>query len=92
MKITYRTLGILIGMLNDAQLDSDVTVEIFDGQDIECFLAEFKICGKDHDCLDDRHPVLLVNMVESPLDGDKDLAIKEMGQIQQEIEEEDSNT
>lgn len=58
MRITYRTLWTLIGLMNKQQLDSDVTVEIFNGEGRECFCAELRICGSNHESLDDGHPVL----------------------------------
>lgn len=61
MRITYRTLGKLIEKMNDDQLDSDVTVEV---EDSECYPAELRIIGEDHDGgLDDGHPVIFTNFV-----------------------------
>jgi hypothetical protein len=64
MRITYRTLENLIARMNDDQKDSDVTAEIFDGENTECFAAELRICDEDHDSLDEGHPVLWVNQVD----------------------------
>lgn len=59
MQITYRTLGLLIAKMDDNQLDSDVTVELDEG---ECFPAELRIAGEEHSGgLDDGHPVLYCN-------------------------------
>ena len=52
--------------MNDDQKDSDVTAEIFDGENTECFAAELLISGEDHDSLDEGHPVLWVNQVQAP--------------------------
>jgi hypothetical protein len=59
MRITYRTLANLIGLMNDDQLDSDVTVEI--ASEDECYPAELRIAGENHCSLDDGHPVIYLN-------------------------------
>ena len=59
MRITYRTLGDLIAMMDESQKDSDVTVELPTEQESECFAAELRIAGSEHDGgLDDGHPVI----------------------------------
>lgn len=57
MRITYRTLGELIKLMNDFQLDCDVTV--VEGK--ECFPAELRIADKFEEGLDEGHPFLLVD-------------------------------
>lgn len=59
MRITYRTLAALIGRMDDEQKDSDVTMELVTEQGSECYPAELRICGENHDSLDDGHPVLM---------------------------------
>ncbi len=58
MAITYRELLKNLQKLSEDQLDSDVTVEL--GLSDECFPAEFRICGEEHDVLDEDHPVIYV--------------------------------
>ena len=58
MRITYRTLASLIGKMNPEQLDSDVTIELYDGEGAECYAAHLLICNNNHDSLDDGHPVI----------------------------------
>ena len=62
MRITYRTLGALIALMNEDQQDSDVTVEVPTEGSAECYSAELRIAGDEHDGgLDDSHPVLYVH-------------------------------
>jgi hypothetical protein len=62
MRITYRTLGKLIAAMNEEQLDCDLTVEIPTEQLSECYSAELRIAGSEHDAgLDDGHPVIFVH-------------------------------
>ena len=64
MRITYRTLGMLIGCMDDNQLDSDVTVEIPTEGSAECYAAELRLAGENHDGgLDDGHPVLYAHVL-----------------------------
>jgi hypothetical protein len=65
MRITYRQLEQLIGLMNDDQKDCDVTAEIFDGENTESFAAELRIASEDS-ALDEDHPVLWVNQVDAP--------------------------
>ena len=58
MRITYRTLAILIGKMNPEQLDSDVTIELYDGESAECYAAHLLVCNENHDSLDNGHPVI----------------------------------
>ena len=59
MRITYRTLAKLIDKMSDEQKDYDVTVE--DENMDECFAAELRIGGEDHDSLDPPYyPVLYI--------------------------------
>jgi hypothetical protein len=44
--------------LNEEQLKMDVTVE--DAYEKECYPAELRVCGENHDSLDDGHPVIFV--------------------------------
>ena len=63
MRITYRTLGRLINEMNADQLDSDLTVEIPGEFGSECFCAELRVAGEEHDGgLDDGHPVIYANL------------------------------
>jgi hypothetical protein len=64
VRITYRTLRDLIDIMDEDQLDSDVTVEI-GKEETECFPAELRICCS-HDSLDDGHPVLFVRQDDNP--------------------------
>jgi len=55
--MTYRELRDKLNVeLSEDQLNCDIMVEIAN----ECFPAEWKICGPNHDCLDNYHPVLEV--------------------------------
>ena len=50
--------------MDKEQLDSDVTVEIPTDGDCECFAAELRIAGDEHDGgLDDNHPVIYAHML-----------------------------
>lgn len=66
IRITYRTLAKLIDRMSDEQKDCDVTAEVFDGENTECFAASLRICNDDHDSLDDHHPVLFVDQCTAP--------------------------
>lgn len=58
-KLTYRQLAAIINeQFNDEQKDMDVTIEL--GTMQEAFAAELRVCGAEHDLLDDYHPVLFV--------------------------------
>lgn len=72
-RITYRTLEKLISCMSDQQKDCDVTVEIFDGENTECFGATLQISGSEHDSLDEDHPILYVNQVNPPADRSDDV-------------------
>jgi len=62
MRITYRTLKSLIGLMSDDQLDSDVMVEVSDAFASECYSAELRLAGDNHDGgLDDGDPVFFVD-------------------------------
>lgn len=67
MRITYRQLAQLILLMDENQLDSDVTAEVFDGENTESFAAELRIAGEDS-ALDENHPVLYVNQIKAPDD------------------------
>ena len=54
--MTYRDLYNQLKKLTDEQLDTDVTVE--DGTENECYAADLRICGIEHDSLDENHPVI----------------------------------
>lgn len=64
MRITYRTLASLIGKMNPEQLDSDVTIELYDGEGSECYAAHLLICNNNHDSLDGGHPVIYCDTAE----------------------------
>ena len=63
-RITWRQLGSLIAQMNEYQKDMDVTAEVFDGQDTECFAGTLRICGNEHDSLEDGHPVIYVDQTD----------------------------
>jgi hypothetical protein len=56
MRITYRTLAAAIQQMTAEQQDCDVTYEDYEG---ECRAVTLRICGENHDSLDDYHPVLM---------------------------------
>tara|TARA_Y100001973_G_scaffold95555_1_gene149107 strand:+ start:213 stop:386 length:174 start_codon:yes stop_codon:yes gene_type:complete len=56
--MTYRELIEQLENLTKEQLDCIVTVE--DAYENECRAAELRICGDNHDSLDDNHPVIFV--------------------------------
>lgn len=57
--MTYKELLKRLSTLTPEQLNCDVTVEL-EVQD-ECYPAELRICGPDHELLDEDHPVIFVN-------------------------------
>lgn len=58
-KLTYRQLAAIINeQFNDDQKDMDVTIEL--GTMQEAFAAELRVCDKNHEVLDENHPVLFV--------------------------------
>ena len=65
MKITYRTLAKLIERMSEYQKDADVTIELSEYS--ECYPASLRICGENHDSLNDSHPVIYVDIE----DGDR---------------------
>lgn len=54
--MTYRDLLIKLQEMTNEQLDSTLTVE--DGSANECYRGELRICGTEHDSLDENHPVI----------------------------------
>jgi len=54
--MTYRELLDKLYELDSLQLEMDVTIE--DPYEDECFPAELRICGPEHDKLDENHPVI----------------------------------
>jgi hypothetical protein len=54
--MTYAELLAGLLLLSEKQLANTVTVE--DGYGEECHIAELRICDKDHNCLEDGHPVI----------------------------------
>lgn len=56
--MTYRELLAKLAQLNDYQLGCDVTVEL--AIEDECLPAGFRICGENHEVLDEDHPVIYV--------------------------------
>ena len=82
MRLTYRTLAALIEKMSDDQKDSDLTVEIRDDKCSECFHAELRIAGEEHDSLDDGHPVVYVCIIgfdESERRNDIDVIASDIG-------------
>lgn len=55
---TYRDLLDHLKELSPEQLDCDITVEL--GPEDECFPATLRICGSDHELLNEDHPVIFV--------------------------------
>jgi len=47
--------------MSDDQLESDVMVEVSDAFASECYSAELRLAGDNHDSLDDGHPVFFVD-------------------------------
>lgn len=57
--MTYRELLERLSSLSDEQLNCTVTIE--DPYQDECFpAAELRICGEDHDSLDEDHPIIML--------------------------------
>lgn len=54
--MTYRQLMEEISRMTDEQKDAQVTVE--DSFEEECYSAELRICGPEHQTLDDGYPVI----------------------------------
>ena len=79
MRMTYRQMvQIMNEVFTEDQWESDVTVE--DGIEEECYAAELRICGDNHDSLDEDHPVIFIprEIVERATDQDIYEYIKEM--------------
>lgn len=56
--MTYRELFEKLGTLTESQLNCDLTVEL--GPEDECYPAELRIAGSEHDSLDENHPIIFV--------------------------------
>lgn len=56
--MTYRDLLAELSRMTDEQLSCDLTVEL--AIEDECIPAELRICGPNHDVLDEDHPVIYV--------------------------------
>jgi len=56
--MTYGELLEKLYELSPLQLNCDVTVE--DAYEEECYPAELRVCGENHDSLDDGYPVIFV--------------------------------
>ncbi len=56
--MTYRELLNHLMLLNDAQLDSVLLVEL--GPEDEILEGEFRVVGENHDELNENHPVIFV--------------------------------
>ena len=55
--MTYREMVLkMLKTFTEDQWDSDLTVE--DHTEEECYPAELRICGLEHNCLDENHPVI----------------------------------
>ena len=60
--MTYRQLLACAVLMNEDQLDQDVTVEDPDEyNDGECYAANLRIAGKKHPSLDSGHPIIYVD-------------------------------
>jgi len=55
---TYRKLLWALQQMNEDQLDATITVE--DPCQDECFPAELRIAGTEHDSLDENHPIIYI--------------------------------
>lgn len=60
MRITYKTLKELIDLMDEDQLNSDLTVEV----DGECYSAELCIATDLHGSLDPGHPAILAHTTD----------------------------
>lgn len=58
--ITYQELHDAIALMTPEQREAHVTVE--DSAENECYQAELRITGEDHDSLDADHPVIYIPM------------------------------
>jgi hypothetical protein len=56
--MTYRELLEAMIHWSDDQLDSTITVEV--AFEDECYPAELRIAGVDHDSLDENHPIIYI--------------------------------
>lgn len=68
MRMTYRQLRTMMEHFNDDQLDSDITVEVYNNEfgNCNCYPAELRIAGPEHDGgLDLNHPVIHPSLDES---------------------------
>lgn len=63
MRITYKTLSLLIEKMSEEQKNRELTVDIWDGTNFETFGAEFRIVNEKHQNLEKNHPVILVDQV-----------------------------
>lgn len=69
MRLTYGQLAeIILKKMTPEQQMCDVTTEIFDGENTECFASEIRICNNEHDSLNDGHPVIFVNQCQEHLE------------------------
>lgn len=81
MRITYRTLALLIDKMTDDQKEKELTVDIWDGASFETFGADFRIVNQKHQNLENNHPVILVDQVNDlgPLVSDVDWIARSIG-------------
>lgn len=81
MRLTYRTLALLIDKMTDDQKDRELTVDIYDGASFETFGADFRIVNHNHHNLEKNHPVILVDQVNDlgPLVNDVDWIARSIG-------------
>ena len=56
--MTYKELYNALNSLTENQLQQFVTVEL--GLSDECLPAQLRIAGKEHDTLDENHPIIYV--------------------------------
>lgn len=56
--MTYKDLLEQLQTLDDEQLGWPITVEL--GLSDECIEGELRICGEEHDLLDENHPVIYI--------------------------------
>lgn len=56
--MTYRELRDRLFLLTEDQLDKQILVEL--GPEDEILEAELRVCGENHDLLEEDHPVIFV--------------------------------
>ena len=58
---TYREMLDYLDVMSDEQLDKPIMVETYGETDSrDCYVAELRIAGKEHNSLPEGHPVVFV--------------------------------